>query len=124
MTRYVGALFAVALAAPAFPQPAKPAAVAPEFVPPKFVAAVAVNPARLEKSAAAAGFPVADLVKFSEGQAGISPKVIDRAVLYIDPFPGGNVLFFPAAAVRFKEGTDAKKQLAAVLGETKEATAG
>jgi hypothetical protein len=125
MSRYLVALFAVTLAGQAFAQPpkARPAVVDAAYVPPKFVAALVVNPARLEKSAAGAGFPVADLLKLVEDQTGIDPKVIDRAVLYIDPMPGGNVAFFPAAAVRFKQGTDAKKQLAAALGETTEATA-
>lgn len=126
MSRYLAALLAVSVAAPAVAQPpkAKPAVVDAVFVPPKFVAALVVNPTRLEKSAKAAGFPVADVLKLVEDQTGISPKVIDRAVLYIDPMPGGNVAFFPAAAVRFTAGTDAKKQLVAALGETTEATAG
>jgi hypothetical protein len=124
MSRYLAALFAVGLAVPAFAQPPKLAVVDAAYVPPKFVAALVVNPARAEKSAKAAGFPVADVLKLVEEQTGIDPKSIDRAVLYIDPMPGGNVAFFPAAAVRFKEGTDAKKQLAAALGEATEATAG
>jgi hypothetical protein len=77
-------------------------------------AVVVVNPARLTRSATAAGLPIDVAWKDLKGETGLDAKSVARAELYITPFPGGNVAFDFAAAVRFT-GPVADKQTRALL---------
>jgi hypothetical protein len=94
-----------------------------KHVAPGFCAAVVIDPARLDKSATAAGLTVGDLWKLVEQFTGADAKSFERVTVLIEPFPGGNVAFFPAFVLRYPAGTDARKQLPKVLGEVKESTA-
>jgi hypothetical protein len=96
-----------------------------KYVPPQFTAALVFEPARLEKSAKAAGLPVAEVWKIVEEMSGTDAKQFERVTFLLDPLPGGNVAFMPAFVLRYPAGTDAKKQLVPLLGgEVKEAKVG
>jgi hypothetical protein len=64
-------------------------------------AVVVVNPARLTRSAVAAGLPIDAVWKDIKEMTGVDAKAVARAEVYVTPFPGGNVLFDVAAALRF-----------------------
>jgi hypothetical protein len=101
------------------------APVEAKYVLPQFAAAIVFEPARLDKSAKAAGLPVAELWKTIEGISGTDTKQFERVTFLVDPLPGGNVAFMPAFVLRYPAGTDARKQLAPLLGgEVKEAKVG
>jgi len=85
------------------------------FVPKDFVAAVIVQPYRIAKSPALADLPLGDLWDLIQKQTNVDPRKLDRAIFYIEPFPGGNVLFFPAVAIRFSEAVNEKKLFADAL---------
>ena len=108
------AVIAVAVLAvsPAAAQPP----VEAKYVPPHFCAAVVFEPARLDKAAKAVGLPAAELWKGIEEAAGTDPKQFERVTFLVNPFPGGNVAFMPAFVLRYPAGTDARKQLAPLLG--------
>jgi hypothetical protein len=92
------------------------------FIPGDFCGAVIVHPSRIMKSPLWAGFP--SFREFSalggDGEAEKQPdtlleqqalKALDaskirRAILLIDPFPGGNVMFLPAMILQFEDDAD------------------
>ena len=124
MTALLAAALALTLHAAA-PRPPAADPVVTKYVPAGFCAALVIDPVRLDKAATAAGLPVADLWKAVEEKAGLDPRKLHRATLFVDPLPGGNVAFFPAVAIRYPAGTDARKQLTPLLGgDAKEAKAG
>src|SRR5205823_11667174 len=103
-------------------QPPAAGPVEAKYVPPAFAAALVFEPARLDKAAKATGLPAAELWKTVELIAGTDVKQFERVTFLVDPFPGGNVAFMPAFVLRYPAGTDAKKQLASLLGgDVKEA---
>jgi hypothetical protein len=119
-TRRIPAVLALILMVTAASAQPGAGPVATEYVPASFFAAAVVDPVRLDKAAKQAGLPADRLWKTIKESFGVDPLKLDRVVLLIEPLPGGNVAFFPAAALRFPAGTDARKQLSPLLGETKE----
>jgi hypothetical protein len=120
------------------------------YIPANFNAAIVIHPARLLQSKSPL-LPPAQTQEMLLGEAiqatGIDPRQIERAVLLIEPFPGGpppvgppgkapnpkgrpnppggsNVLFFPAGIVRFAEPMDGNKILSGVLKEVETGQAG
>jgi hypothetical protein len=124
VNRIVALAVILLVAAPAAAQPPRAAPVDAKFVTPQFFAALVFEPARLEKSANALGLPIKDAWKALEGIASTDVKQFERVTVLIDPLPGGNVAFMPAFVLRYPAGTDARKQLPALLGEVKEAKVG
>jgi hypothetical protein len=109
---------------PVEPVPAKPA-VAPldvTYVAPDFKAAIVLHGSRLAKSPVVSPFlrmpPVTEVLK----QVAVEPDKIERAIVLIQPFPGGNVAFLPAGIVRFTEPVNGKQLLGQALQELQEAT--
>jgi hypothetical protein len=97
-------------------QPPAGGPVEAKYVTPTFVAAVVFEPARLDKAAKDAGLPAAEVWKVIEGFSGTEVKQFERVTFLVEPFPGGNVAFMPAFVLRYPAGTDARKQLAPLLG--------
>lgn len=105
-------MFAAVAVGPAAAQPPAEA----KYVTPQYAAAIVFEPTRIDKSAKEAGVPIAELWKMVEGIAGTDAKQFERITVLLDPFPGGNVAFMPTFALRYPAGTDARKQLASLLG--------
>jgi hypothetical protein len=125
MIRVAALAVVLGVATAASAQPRREGPVEAKYVPPPFFAAVVFEPAWLDKSATAAGLPVGELWKAVEGLAGTDAKKFERVTVLLDPLPGGNVAFMPAFVLRYPAGTDARKQLPALLGgEVKEAKVG
>ena len=77
-----------------------------------FNAALIVHPRRLLQSPSLAALPQDELGAAVVRKWGVDPRSIDRAVVLMDPLPGGKTLFFGGAILRFAEAVDGKKQLA------------
>lgn len=116
--RTIGAMIAVAglVGTPATAQKPRESPVEAKYVPPSFAAALVFEPAKLDKAMKNTGLPVAEFWKVIVGIAGTDAKPFERVTFFIEPFPGGNVAFMPAFALRYPAGTDARKQLAPLLG--------
>lgn len=101
------------------PPPRKKLDVA--FAADSFNSAVVIHPQRLLKSKAVAPLPL-DKLLGPAADLGLDPRKVEQAVLYIDPFPGGNVLFFPGAVLRFSEPVNAKEIIQKLFPGAKEAS--
>jgi hypothetical protein len=92
-----------------------------KFVTQQYAAAIVFEPARLEKSAQAAGLSVAGLWKTIEEMGGPDVKQFERITCLIDLLPNGDLAFMPAFVLRYPPGTDARRQITPLLGgEVKE----
>jgi hypothetical protein len=101
-------------------EPAAKNALDLAYIPGDFTAAVIVHPQRLLKSSLLAGLPKEELLAQATALLGIDPRKVERVVLLIEPFPGGNVAFFPAGIVRFNEDVDGKQVLTQALHGARE----
>jgi hypothetical protein len=101
--------------------PRPPATAALNLVAPEFAAAIIVHPSRLAKSPLLAELPQDKLLASFTQFAGIDPRQVEQMVLLIEPFPGGNVAFLPAAILRFAGKVDSKQLLGKMLKDTEEA---
>lgn len=115
-------------AAPVVEDKPRPAsnALDPAYIPPECNAAFVIHPARMLRSESPLLPPAkmrAALLDQVAKAAGIDPRKIEQAIVLVDPFPGGNVLFFPAGIFRFAGAVEGKKILGGVLKETEEAKA-
>jgi hypothetical protein len=105
------------------PQPNPPKEVLDlSYIAADFNAAVIVHGKRIAKSPLLAEVPqeklLADLIKAT----GVDPREVERAVILLEPTPGGNVLFLPAGIIRFAGPVDGKAILAKALKASEEAT--
>jgi hypothetical protein len=92
------------------------------FVPSDFVAGIVVN-GNVLKSPVVTGAVPDDAIRRMGQDWGIDPLKVERAVLLIEPTPGGNVGFFPGGIIRFSEPVDGKAVLSKVLTDLQEASA-
>jgi hypothetical protein len=96
--------------------------IEPAYASPDFAAAIILHPQRIAKSPSLAGVPQDQLLAPVLLVTGIDPRKVERAIIYVDPFPGGNVAFLPAAVVRLAEGGKGQEQLTAAIGKLQEAS--
>jgi hypothetical protein len=120
-----GLLRGAGLGAPLTTQPgpsAKPLDVS--FIAPEFTSGVIVHPARLAKAPLLTRVPQDELLAPLLKEMGIDPRKIEQAILLIEPFPGGEVLYSPAGIIRFAEPVDGKQLLSKALPDLTEVTSG
>jgi len=103
----------------AAPRPLTDAAL--KLVAPEFAAALVLHPSRLAKSPLLADLPQDKLLAGPIQFVGCDPRQVEQLVLLIEPLPGGNVAFFPAAILRFPGKVDGKPLLGKMLQHTEEA---
>jgi hypothetical protein len=108
------------------PTPAPPLPVKNDldltFAAADFNAAVVLHPRRCLRSPLleplVKDLPLAQLAQTT----GIDPRQMERVVLFLEPFPGGNVAFFGGVVVRFAEDVDGKALLTTALRGVREVT--
>ena len=94
------------------------------FIPSDFCAAVVVHPARIAKSGVADQLPIDDLAQKFVGLAGFDLRDVQQLVVFVDPMPGGNVIFFPAGVVRFSKDIDVQEILSPKCKDLKQVSFG
>jgi predicted Zn finger-like uncharacterized protein len=102
-------------------EPTKPAFDA-RFVAPDFVAAVVVNGRQSLASPLLKSLLPDDLLARLTVLTGIDPRKLERALVFAEPFPGGNVAFFPGFVFRFSEPVDGQAAMKGLLAEMEPAT--
>jgi hypothetical protein len=93
------------------------------FAGPDFAAGVVIRGPRLLRSEVVKAVLPEEALGAMGGQFGIDPRKVERVVVLIEPTPGGNVLFFPGAIVRFTEAVEGKAVLGKALKDVQEASA-
>jgi hypothetical protein len=91
-----------------------------DYVSEDFSTAIVVHPSRLTKDELIKPFSLDSLIVNQVGALSgstklaesLRPENIRRVVVFAQPLPGGNVMFFPAAIVEFNSDVDAKAILA------------
>ncbi|MGA2064913.1 MAG: hypothetical protein ABSG86_08090 [Thermoguttaceae bacterium] len=113
-------------------RPASPAAggakAAPvkvsSFIAPDFCAVVVLHPGRIIKSPVLAALLLAELpdvpadipgVDLDKLNQAIQPAKVRRVLVFIDPFPGGNVIFSPALIVQFEKNVSGRELLGQIF---------
>ena len=91
------------------------------FIADSFTGAVVVYPKQLLASDELAGLPMDEWFK-PLAALGLDPRQADEAELFLDPTPGGNVLFSFGGVVRFAQPVDGKKLVQTLSPKAKEAT--
>ena len=81
------------------------------FIPSDFCAAVVIHPSRIAKSDVADKLPIDDLAQKFVALAGFDFRDIEQLEVFVDPMPGGNIIFFPAGVVRFSKDMDVQETL-------------
>ena len=93
-----------------------------------FCAAIVVHPSRLAKGDVLKKIPLDSLLGAGLDRLTDSPKVkqamrlenLSRVTIFVEPFPGGNVAFFPAAVIEFNSDIDGKALLKDVWKDWRE----
>jgi hypothetical protein len=89
-----------------------------------FNVTVIMHGQRIAKSPLLMALPQEEMLAEMIKETGIDPRKVERAILLLEPTPGGNVLFFPGGIIRFVGPVDGKAILAKALKDTEDATAG
>jgi hypothetical protein len=85
-----------------------------------FNVAVIVHGKRIARAPLLGTLPQEELLAEMIKETGVDPRKVERAILLLEPTPGGNVLFLPGGIIRFAEPVDGKAILAKVLGEAED----
>jgi phage FluMu protein Com len=85
------------------------------YVLPEFSAAVIVHPKRISQAPLLAPAMKPEVLGGATKEMGFDPRQVERAIVLIQPMPGGNEPFFPAVVIRFDEPVDGTKVIGTVL---------
>jgi hypothetical protein len=110
------------------PRGSAPLASLEKFVSADFCAAIVVHPSRMANGDVLKQIPLDSLLAAGLSRLTDSPKLkqlmqvenVRRVTIFIEPFPGGNVAFFPAAAIEFNSDADGKAVLQEVWKDLRE----
>jgi len=104
----------------------------PQFVSADFCSALVIHPSKIARAKGLTGLAMdAWIARQLEAASGsrelagsLRPENVRRVVILAEPFPGGNVAFFPAAIIQFNADVDAHSILSGVWKDIHSADAG